>query len=197
MKTLGRGAEAIVRKHGKHALKERVAKYYRHPLIDKQLRKSRMRREANMFRKLEMIDFPAPRLLAMNDEHMTLTMDFVDAPKVRDVMPKKLLSLATEIGRNVGILHANDIIHGDLTTSNMLFAKRVVFIDFGLSFTSKKDEDKAVDLHLLHQALTSAHHAIAERMWKKIVLGYAKGNPHAKTVFARLEKVEKRGRNKK
>ncbi len=194
---LGQGAEAIVRKHGKHVLKERIAKLYRHPSIDKQLRKSRTRREANIFKKLETLDFPTPRLVAMNDERMMLTMEFVDGTKVRDVSDKKILALSTEIGTKVGILHTNDIVHGDLTTSNMLFAKEVVFIDFGLSFVSKKDEDKAVDLHLLHQALTSAHHAIADRAWKKVITGYKKGNPRWKEVFTRLAQVEKRGRNKK
>src|SRR4030042_1167648 len=49
------------------------------------------------------------------------------------------------------------IINGDLTTSNMILNpdNKLYFIDFGLSFHSNKIEDKAVDLHLLKQALNA------------------------------------------
>ncbi len=190
---LGHGAEAIVLKHGKHAIKERVAKAYRHPILDVQLRKSRTRREANLLRKLHALGFPVPQFIDSDDSKMTLTMEYVKAPKVRDV---KLLPLCVEIGKNVGLLHKHDIVHGDLTTSNMLRSDVVVFIDFGLSFVSTKAEDKAVDLNLLHQALTSAHNEVSAQAWTKMMTGYKQGNPNWKEVLTQLEKVKKRGRNK-
>jgi Kae1-associated kinase Bud32 len=194
---LGQGAEAVVTKHGDTVLKERVAKAYRHPAIDASLRKSRTRREAKILEKLEALKFPAVRLHSADEKTMTLTLDFVHGKKLVDVLPKNHVALGREVGKKVGILHAHDIIHGDLTTSNLMLDKEVVFIDFGLSFVSKRAEDKAVDLHLLKQALESAHHDVFEETFAAVLAGYKEGNPHAKEVLAQFENVEKRGRNKK
>ena len=58
-------------------------------------------------------------------------------------------------------MHAIDVIHGDLTTSNMLLRSTsppsIVLIDFGLSYVSSLVEDKAVDLYVLERALASTH----------------------------------------
>uniref|UniRef100_A0A915N4X3 non-specific serine/threonine protein kinase n=1 Tax=Meloidogyne javanica TaxID=6303 RepID=A0A915N4X3_MELJA len=60
-------------------------------------------------------------------------------------------------------MHSAGLIHGDLTTPNVLVKKKqndnldLIFIDFGLSKFSQKPEDKAVDLYVLERALTSAH----------------------------------------
>jgi TP53 regulating kinase-like protein len=195
---LGHGAEAVVTKTDDTTVrKERVAKTYRHPSIDASLRRSRTRREAKIFEKLAELKFPAPRLKTMDDERMHLHMDFIQGPKVRDVLAEEPVVFGKEIGRKVGILHANNIIHGDLTTSNMILSDEIYFIDFGLSFVSTKAEDKAVDLHLLKQALESAHHEIFKETFDAVLEGYKEGNPAWQEVLTRFEKVEKRGRNKK
>lgn len=192
--TLTQGAEAIVTKKGEFVLKERVAKSYRHPVLDTSLRSSRTKREAKILEKLAKLGFPVPKVQESKDT--TLTLAFIDGPQVRDVLAKKP-ELAREIGKKVGILHVNNIIHGDLTTSNMILNNEVFFIDFGLSFVSTKAEDKAVDLHLLKQALESAHHEIFEKAFADVLAGYKESNPAWHDVLLRLEKVEKRGRNKK
>lgn len=197
MTILAQGAEAVVSRKGNTVLKERVAKTYRHPMIDLTLRKARTRREASILEKLEKLKFPAVRLIQMDDKNMMLTLEHVNGKKVRDVLTAKNVKLCDEIGKDIGILHAHNIIHGDLTTSNMMLTDKIIFIDFGLSFVSHKPEDKAVDLHVLKQAIESKHHEIAEEAIKHILAGYKKGNPAAKEVLTRLEKVEKRGRNKK
>ncbi|MFC1723924.1 lipopolysaccharide kinase InaA family protein, partial [Nanoarchaeota archaeon] len=104
-----------------------------------------------------------------------------------------------EIGEKVGLMHNNGIIHQDLTTSNMIMhseKKKVFLIDFGLSFFSVKEEDKAVDLHLLRRAVESRHHEIVEECFSSFVDGYKKTCLDAELVLKRLEKVESRGRNK-
>ena len=69
------------------------------------------------------------------------------------------------IGESVARIHQKDIIHGDLTTSNMIFKnEKVFFIDFGLGYISRKIEDKAVDIHLLKQALEAKHFHTLERI---------------------------------
>ena len=105
-----------------------------------------------------------------------------------------LASLGKEIGRKVGILHQNEIIHGDLTTSNMILGSEIYFIDFGLSFFSTKIEDMAVDLHLLKQALESKHYEIFEKCFSAVLSGY--DHPKRKEILTRFNTVEARGRNK-
>jgi Kae1-associated kinase Bud32 len=93
-------------------------------------------------------------------------------------------------------MHDKDIIHGDLTTSNMILKEKVYFIDFGLGFNSTRIEDKAVDLHLLRQAFESKHYKHFEEFFKEVLEGY-KLSKNWKEVLNRLEKVEMRGRYKR
>ncbi len=194
-KLIGHGAEAKLFKVDDKVVKERSAKGYRHPVIDEKLRKLRTRKEAKILESLHKLDIPAPKLLKVCDETMQIDMSFLEGPKVRDVMDVKY---AREIGMRVGILHRSDIIHADLTTSNMILKdNKIHLIDFGLSFVSKKVEDKAVDLHLLCRALESRHHEIYLDCMKEVIAGYKETNPDADKVLERLEIVQKRGRNKK
>ena len=127
-----------------------------------------------------------------------LTMDFIPGEKLRDVLLQgKEHHSADQIGDLVGKLHSRHIIHGDLTTSNMIINKdQLNLIDFGLSSFSEKVEDKAVDLFLLEKGLMSTHPEISDRTFKKIVSRYKKAYPEAAKVLERLEQVKKRGRNK-
>ena len=196
MKIIDKGAEATISVDGDVVLKDRVKKSYRLKEIDDKLRKFRTRREAKVLDKLEEIKFPAPRLHAMCDQAMQLRMDMIQGNKLRDVLYKEPVALSEEIGKKIGIMHANDIIHGDLTTSNMILDKEIKFIDFGLSFFSSKEEDKAVDLHLLRQALESKHYDIWEKCFEAALKGYKEAYPDNSVVLKRLEQVENRGRNK-
>ena len=198
MKTIiGQGAEAILYKEENKVLKDRISKNYRQKDLDKSLRKARTRREAKVLTKLKEINVPGPELLDMDDKHMRISMSFINGNKVRDILNKNHIELSREIGRKVAKLHANNIIHADLTTSNMIFDKEIHLIDFGLSFFSTKEEDKAVDLRLLDRALESKHHDIHEECIKSVLEGYKENYPDAEKVLSRLEKVQLRGRNKK
>jgi len=192
---IGHGAEARLFKVDGRVVKERPAKGYRHPFIDEKLRKQRTRKEAKILETLKQIEVPAPELIKMCDESMQIDMSFLEGQKLRDIMDVKY---AREIGQRVGKLHMHDIIHADLTTSNMILKEnKIHLIDFGLSFVSKKVEDKAVDLHLLDRALESRHHEIYHDCIKEVIKGYREVNPEAGKVLERLEIVQKRGRNKK
>lgn len=188
---LGRGAEAILTREGDVVRKERVVKRYRHPSLDKELRKSRTRREAKILTKLPV---PGPELLETDGE-ATILMRYIDGVPVKKILDENP-HLATKIGRYVARLHQAGIIHGDLTTSNMLVQdKELFFIDFGLSFTSHAKEDKAVDIHLFKQALESKHYKVFGEAYRAFLDGYREA-PDAEEVLARLEIVEQRGRNK-
>lgn len=199
MHKIGQGAEAVIYRDAEKVIKERLSKGYRIPQIDDALRKFRTRREAKVLQRLEQVNFPAPRLLASSDQDMTLTMDFVHGSKLRDVIEKgdDYQKFAREMGEKIGQLHARDIIHGDLTTSNIMVRQgELVFIDFGLSFFSEKVEDKAVDLFLLNRALESKHYHIYPGVFEKALEGYCAAYPGFQAVLDRFNQVEKRGRNK-
>jgi len=192
---IAQGAEAIISRNGSIVSKVRPVKKYRLPEIDSVLRKQRTRREATILSKVNVLGISAPKLISFSDKTMTVELEFLSGKKVRDVFTPLL---AREIGMIVGQLHSNDIIHGDLTTSNfILHDGKVHVIDFGLSLVSSKTEDKAVDLHLLSQALESKHHEIRALCWKEVIIGYKETNKDWKLVLERLVTVESRGRNKK
>jgi TP53 regulating kinase-like protein len=208
MKLISQGAEAKIYLTGseehkdKRIIKDRIKKDYRIEEIDNQLRRFRTRREAKILSKLHKFNF-VPKVLE-NDEKEKLTIEYIEGPKIRDVLDKEYvedresaLDICREIARKVKLMHDNDIIHGDLTTSNMILnenaeeGNKVFFIDFGLSFVSTKTEDKAVDLHLLKQALESKHYKIWKDCFNAVLEEY-----NNKLILDRLMVVEKRGRNK-
>ncbi|MBR9703586.1 Kae1-associated serine/threonine protein kinase [Candidatus Woesearchaeota archaeon] len=200
MTIIGQGAEAIISKQGKGAdtkvVKDRVVKGYRHHALDKELRKSRSRREKKILEKAASL-VPVPKVLSGNDEEVI--MEFIEGSMVKELLNDNI-ALAEEIGRLLGILHSHHIMHGDLTTSNMIYRdEKIVLIDFGLSFISHKPEDKAVDIHLFKQALESKHHTIHEQAYKLFLKGYRttyNDKEAVSAVLERLKKVESRGRNK-
>lgn len=195
MKLFAQGAEARVFLDGSRVVKERPAKGYRLPVIDEQLRKRRTRREANILKSLGKANVPVPELLDSCDESMTIGMSFVDGEKLRDALTPEY---ARQVGVLVGKMHEQNVVHGDLTTSNMIVTGGVVHvIDFGLSFVSAKVEDKAVDVHVLDRALESTHHGVYAECIQQVLEGYRSSHEGAADVLARLEVVQKRGRNKK
>ena len=203
MKLLAQGAEAKLYKDNATVIKERLAKAYRHPELDQSLRQFRTRREAKVLQKLEDLQFPAPHLREFSDKRMSIVMDFVAGETLKEALQQKednFQHLAQEIGQRIGQLHKADIIHSDLTTSNMIKHQEtgeVNFIDFGLSFFSEKAEDKAVDLFLLDRALETTHIDLYPEIFEQVLEGYQRDNPQGKEVLDRLEIVRKRGRNKK
>src|SRR3989338_3498819 len=191
---IAQGAEAKLFLEGDGVLKNRFGKKYRIKEIDAKLRGFRTRREAKVLEKLEAINFPAPKLIN-NDEKENIIIEKIDGNLIKDVLNDSgYKNLCAEIGRKIAVLHNNSIIHGDLTTSNMILNKEIYFIDFGLSFFSDKAEDRAVDLHLLKEALESKHYKIWEECFKCALDAYRNEAKKSHETIKRLEAVEKRGR---
>jgi len=196
MKLIAQGAESKLFLEKDRVIKNRFRKTYRIKEIDDRLRKSRTKREAKVLDKLQEINFPIPKLINNNGKD-TLEIQYIKGKLLKNILNKNnTIKLCKEIGNKVAILHNNNIIHGDLTTSNMIFNKKVYFIDFGLSFFSEKIEDKAVDLHLLKEALESKHSKIWEKSYKAALDGYVEKAVDGKKVLERIKIVEKRGRYK-
>ncbi|MEK6852265.1 MAG: KEOPS complex kinase/ATPase Bud32 [Nanoarchaeota archaeon] len=196
VKEIARGAEAVLFRDENLLIKRRLQKSYRYKDLDVILRKQRTKSEYKIMGKVfQLINIP--RLVKLGDYE--IVMEFIDGDLLSETLEKLnedgRKTKAQEIGKSIAILHKHNVIHGDLTTSNMILKdKNVYFIDFGLAFISSKIEDKAVDLHLLKEALNSKHYKVAEGVFNHVIKEYVKIN--GKDIVNRLEKVESRGRYK-
>jgi len=193
MKLIGHGAEAKVYETKNSVLKTRIKKLYRHELIDKRLRKLRTRSESKLLTKVLSLGINVPRVLDFDDKKMTLEMEKIEGVMVRDIFDDSNENLKKNICKKIGKiikkLHQNDIVHGDLTTSNMIWNDKLFLIDFGLGKVSMRVEDKAVDIHLLKECFKSKHHVHWMTYWKIFKKNYG-----LKKTFDQLEKVEARTR---
>ncbi|MFH1326634.1 MAG: KEOPS complex kinase/ATPase Bud32 [archaeon] len=199
MKTIAQGAEAkiILNEKNNFIIKDRIKKSYRIPELDNKIRRQRTKAESKLLIKAsEIINSPKPFFIP---QFQKIKMPFVKGKKLSDHLDtlKNKIQVAKQIGKDITKLHDNEIIHGDLTTSNMILVKDKIFIiDFGLGYISHKIEDKAVDLHLLKQALEAKHYKNWETLWKAVESCY-KTSKSAKFVLEKLTAVEKRGKYKK
>ncbi|MBN1896935.1 MAG: Kae1-associated serine/threonine protein kinase [Candidatus Aenigmarchaeota archaeon] len=194
-----RGAEAVIYREGSHIIKERVKKGYRIPAIDDEIRKRRTKLEARLLEKARRSGVTTPN--AEIKDSYVIKMDYIDGDKVKEKlngMPKSMQEkVARKIGEAVASLHAADIVHGDLTTSNMILKGNDLYlIDFGLGKVSHKVEDKATDLFLLYEAIISTHYEISEQMWKTIINTYMLKYSTAPEVMTRFERIGQRRRYK-
>jgi len=189
------GAEAKIIQKGNFIIKTRINKGYRHPELDKKIIKARTKKEKKLLEKVsKLINAPTPE---ETYEMNIIKMPLIKGKKLSDFLEKlDYKKISKEIGKSITKLHDNDIVHGDLTTSNMILnnENKVFFIDFGLGLTSKRIEDKAVDLHLIKQALEAKHFSIWEVCWKIIEENY--NSKDKLKVLKQLKKVEFRGRYK-
>ncbi len=198
-KILTQGAEAKILLSNKTITKDRISKSYRIPELDKRIRKSRTKSEAKLLNKAsKIINIPIP--IIEDKRNFQIKMHYINGQRLSDNLDKfsleKQKSLCKRIGQKVAKLHDANIIHGDLTTSNMILQNnQIYFIDFGLGYISSKFEDKAVDIHLFKQALEAKHFRKWEILFKEFQKGY-NISKNSKIVFERLKAVEKRGRYK-
>jgi len=197
-KIVARGAEAILIYKDKDLIKRRISKGYRLKEIDSKLIKTRTRQEIRLLKKLEGI-IPVPKIIGASKNE--ITMDFIKGYKLSDHLDNfsetKRKKICKLIGKQVAKMHDLNVIHGDLTTSNMILKDdQVYFIDFGLGFVNEHIEHKAVDLHLINQALESKHYRHYKECFKNLLEGY-KSSKCSGEVLERLEKVKSRGRYKK
>ena len=198
-KIIQQGAEAKIILSNNFIIKDRIKKSYRIPEIDDRIRKLRTRSEAKLLDKASKI-IPIPNVIKVDEKAKEIRMEFINGKKLSDHLDKfplkKQKGICRSIGENTAKLHDADIIHGDLTTSNMILKNnKIYFIDFGLGFISHKFEEKDVDIHLLKQALEAKHFKHWETLFKEVLKAYSKSKD-SKIVLERLKAVEKRGRYK-
>ncbi len=201
-----KGAEACLYLeywHGRKVIvKRRHPKKYRIPELDIAIRSQRTKHEPLVIHKAKEAGVPTPIIYLVDPSQATVIMEFVEGKMVKDVLnnlpEEKRVNLCLAIGEIIGRLHKAGIIHGDLTTSNMILTSqnRIVLIDFGLSEQSFELEPRGVDLHLMKRALLSTHHEYADECFKAVMDGYKKimGEKAADEVLQKIREIEMRGR---
>jgi len=201
MKLVKKGAEADLYQtkwqNSKAILKIRKIKKYRNSLLDSKIRKQRTIKESQMLSLVKSYGVSTLLVYFVNLEKTSITMQEIPGTPVHDLPESKIIELSKDIGKLVGTLHKNGIMHGDLTTSNfILFQKTVFVIDFGLSQISIKPEDHAVDLRLIKEILNSAHAKIMTSSWKNFLIGYKSvvGSTYYTQITKLVSVIENRGR---
>jgi len=228
---ISQGAEALVYKTTyllptlPALLKYRPAKPYRHPTLDARLTKHRCLSESRLLIRARALGIPVPAVYFVDEARGEIFMEWISGVSVRSVLDEmlgapggeqKVDRIMVEIGKVVGKLHAADIVHGDLTTSNVMVRMRrrtgllasvsepeeevadggeIVLIDLGLGSMSTTEEDKAVDLYVLERAFLSTHPK-AEGLFGDVLEAYEKSYKGARPVLRRLQDVRMRGRKR-
>ena len=173
-------------------IKERFKKESRHPALDEKLTKTRILQEVKSMSRIRKVGVPTPTIYLIDDVERKIYMEYLGKNSMtvkefiqqmnNDFIHPVFTQLVSKLANNLAIMHMNDNIHGDLTTSNMMIrppepvqalftndlpkmtAQEMVkdigelyIIDFGLSSVSHKIEDKATDIYVLKRALISTH----------------------------------------
>jgi Kae1-associated kinase Bud32 len=203
MKMIKQGAEAKLfldkQDNQKVIIKDRVKKEYRIKQIDEKVRRLRTTQEYNLLSEARRANVHTPRIFDVDKENYKIIMEYVDGIRIKELFneldKKKIEQISFGVGKLIGKLHSAGIIHGDLTTSNMiLWNENIYFIDFGLGFFSKKIEDQGTDLRLLYEALKSTHFKIIDICWKRVIEGYKTEYTKADQVLEKIEEIKKRAR---
>jgi TP53 regulating kinase-like protein len=156
--------------------------------------------------KAKKIGINVPYLMNIDYESKKIYMQYIDnSLKLRDFLNEfaknvekpVIFEMMGLVGSLIAKLHDADIIHGDLTTSNLMIKSEdysnmkkiddyaIYVIDFGLSYQKNTVEDKAVDLYVLERAFLSSH-PNQESEFEAILKGYEKSAYKGPLIIAKL-----------
>jgi TP53 regulating kinase-like protein len=203
---LKKGAEAslyIAQWHGlKVIVKVRLPKKYRPAALDMQIRTYRTVHEPQLMHEAKTAGVPTPLIYMVNVPEASITMEYVEGQQIKQVLnaaPEDMRrALCVTIGELIARLHKQGLVHGDLTTSNLILSHegKIYFVDFGLGEKNIEVEAQGVDLHLMKRALQSTHYLFWEECFKNVLSGYSSvlGSDYAEKVCEKIKEIERRGR---
>ena len=203
---LKKGAEAslfLASWHGRKVIvKARLPKRYRPSELDAKIRSYRTAHEPQLMHEAKKAGVPTPTIFLVDMQNAAITMEFVEGKQVKQVLPhvsrKKQQELCVKIGVLIGKMHGRGVVHGDLTTSNMILTGegKIFLVDFGLGEKNSEVEARGVDLHLMKRALQSTHYQFAEDCFRNVMKGYSSvlGKEDSAKVFEKIREIERRGR---
>jgi len=183
-------------------VKYRYPKPYRVRELDDMLRRRRTALEAKLLATSRKLAVPVPTPLYVDLKECLIVMDYIKGIKLRDNLPSMALEKAAAIFKQLGIyvgrLHAGGIVHGDLTTSNVILTEygKIFIIDFGLGGFSSELEEQGVDIHLMLRALESTHPVLASSLFKAFLKGYesVRGSEMRRRIEEKVREIRMRGR---
>jgi TP53 regulating kinase-like protein len=183
-------------------MKRRLPKVYRLSALDETIRVQRTVHEPQFIHRAKEAGVSTPTTYLVDIANANIVMEFVEGKQVKQVLKDlsqaERINLCRNIGTLIGRLHSHGIVHGDLTTSNMILTShgKVFFVDFGLSEWSNELEARGVDLHLMKRALQSTHFRYAKECFKSVMTGYSAvvGKDAAEDMLNKIREIERRGR---
>ena len=161
----------------------------------------RTKSEAKILSDVKRTGVKSPILYDVDLEEKSIVMEKINGSLVKDIIgdldSDKRKQLAYAIGKNIRLFHDGDIIHGDLTGSNMILVdgnlddikNNLAIFDFGLGKYSDLLEDKAADLLVLKKSFQSIDYKIATETFDKILEGY-----DSDKIADKIADIESRGR---
>ena len=184
-------------------MKKRIQKNYRIEEIDSYLRKIRTKGEAKLLSEAKSCGVKTPAVYDINKHENAIIMEIVKGTPLKKIFQdltkstnsdSSIENLCEKIGKNIAKLHNCNIIHGDLTSSNMILQNDdIFFIDFGLGKISSLVEDKGVDLLVFKKAVSGIHYNISNKCFKSMLKGYQDAYDYT-DVLAKLMEIEGRRR---
>ena len=196
------GAEAVIYKIkflGEDAvLKIRVRKEYRNPIIDKLIRRKRTQMEALLLNRAKKVGVKTPCIKYLDISEDLMVLEFINGVLLKKALASGSVDwrkIAVEMGQSVAKMHEVDVVHGDLTTSNVFYVNSsLVFFDFGLGEITKDVEHKAVDLELLYRVMYSTHTEIYKEFMNLFLNSYSETYSKASEVISKFKKLRTMGR---
>lgn len=181
--------------------KVRVPKSYRVDKLDRSLREKRSRKEAKLLYEAKKAGVPTPVLMTVWPKEYTILMEYIEGELLKDYLLtsnpiETKITFMESLGSLTGDLHKNNLIHGDLTTSNVLITSNdtLCMIDFGLGGFSTSIEKKGEEIRVLLGSLLSVHYKKFEEYFNAFEKGYKRNFETAGKVIERTYEIAKRGR---
>ena len=182
-------------------IKYRIPKPYRDSLLDKRIRRDRTVLEARIIARVKELGVPTPTLLMVDLSRSIIVMEYIHGKRLKELISEENIELiekyVREVGRSIGIMHKAGVVHGDLTTSNIIVREGTPYIiDFGLAQYSEELEDQGVDIHLFLRSLESTHPRFANKLFEAFIHGYEEivGYQRKKLVLDKVKEIRMRGR---
>lgn len=225
MKLIHTGSESKIFLDNNSIYKFRQIKSYRLPELDKQIREKRTKKEMKILKKLNDSGLNVPQIslidesfcenfvktiaeteygdntLKMSADKATIKMSYIQGKTLNNLLLEGKCSRAilSNLGQVIGKIHSLGIIHGDITPSNIIILNLEIYIiDFGLSFHSKRIEDRAVDIWMFEKILKSLYEHCEVENSKDLIqyflAGYNQNSDKKDSFFNKLAGVRERGR---
>ncbi len=171
-------------------VKDRIAKGYRTPVLDSQIRETRTKTEARILATASSNGINAPKVLMVNKHQIFMSkLDGRMLNTMLDAKGKSLEQIIIMAARELAALHGLGIVHGDYTPANILVDKQKVWIiDFGLGGITNSAEEKALDLLLMKRSVSKELYSLFEKEYVQ------RNKMSGGAVVDRLAAIERRGR---